>query len=59
MFLYHVGVYDNNYPGEKRYLDIRCTENDCVTIPNKYYDSVKTGRIEISLSAGNQLEKLR
>lgn len=31
------GVYDNNYPGEKRYVDIKCTEDICSTVANKYY----------------------
>lgn len=34
---YYIGVYDNNYPGEKRYVDIKCTEDICSTVANKYY----------------------
>lgn len=34
---YYIGVYDNNYPGEKRYVDIKCNEKSCLTVANKYY----------------------
>jgi len=30
-------VYDNNYPGEKRYVDIKCNKDTCVTLANDYY----------------------
>lgn len=47
---YYIGVYDNNYPGEKRYVDIKCTKNTCVTKSNKYYnDSNQPIRISVSL----------
>ncbi len=36
---YYIGVYDNNYPGEKRYVDIKCTKDTCATVANKYYSS--------------------
>lgn len=35
---YYIGVYDNNYPGEKRYVDVECIENQCLTKKNKYYE---------------------
>ncbi len=34
---YYIGVYDNNFPGEKRYVDIKCNQNTCSTKANKYY----------------------
>ena len=34
---YYIGVYDNNYPGEKRYVDVVCTKKSCVTKANSYY----------------------
>lgn len=34
---YYIGVYDNNYPGEKRYVDIQCNKKTCVTKANNYY----------------------
>lgn len=34
---YYIGVYDNNYPGEKRYVDIKCNKKSCVTMSNQYY----------------------
>lgn len=36
---YYIGVYDNNYPGEKRYVDVQCNKNTCVTKANSYYTS--------------------
>lgn len=35
--LYYIGVYDNNYPNEKRYVDIECNKDTCVTKANNYY----------------------
>lgn len=49
---YYIGVYDNNHPGEKRYVDIECNKNTCVTVANSYYS--KSGqpiRITPSLEA--------
>lgn len=34
---YYIGVYDNNYPGEKRYVNLECNKDICVTKANKYY----------------------
>lgn len=34
---YYIGVYDNNYPGEKRYVDIKCNKDTCQTVSNDYY----------------------
>lgn len=36
---YYIGVYDNNYPGEKRYVDVECTKTTCVTKANEYYEN--------------------
>ena len=36
--IYSIGVYDNNYPGEKRYLNMECNKEKCVTKANSYYD---------------------
>lgn len=38
---YFIGVYDNNYPGEKRYVDVECNKNSCVTKANDYYSNSK------------------
>lgn len=35
--LYYIGVYDNNYPGEKRYVNLECKKDTCVTKANNYY----------------------
>lgn len=37
--IYHIGVYDNVYPGEKRYVDLECNKKACVTKANEYYTS--------------------
>lgn len=37
--IYYIGVYDNNYPGEKRYVTIECTNETCATKKNEYYSS--------------------
>ncbi len=34
---YYIGVYDNNYPGKKRYVDVKCTKDECVIKANSYY----------------------
>ena len=34
---YYIGVYDNNYPGEKRYVDVECKNDSCFTVSNSYY----------------------
>lgn len=36
---YYIGVYDNNYPGEKRYVEIKCKMDSCVTVANDYYNN--------------------
>lgn len=36
---YYIGVYDNNYPGEKRYVDLKCNKKTCSTLANDYYTS--------------------
>ncbi len=47
---YYIGVYDNNYPGEKRYVDVECKKDKCVTKANSYYtDSNQPIRITPSL----------
>ena len=47
---YYIGVYDNNYPGEKRYVDIQCNKKTCVTKANNYYtESNEPIRITASL----------
>ena len=38
---YYIGVYDNNYPGEKRYVDLECKKNTCLTKENEYYTKSK------------------
>lgn len=38
---YYIGVYDNNYPGEKRYVDLECKKGKCYTVKNNYYTSSK------------------
>lgn len=47
---YYIGVYDNNYPGEKRYVDVKCNKKTCVTMANSYYtESNEPIRITASL----------
>lgn len=36
---YSIGVYDNNYPGEKRYVKIVCNDTVCLTEANEYYSN--------------------
>ncbi len=38
---FYIGVYDNNHPGELRYVNIICNKKHCVTEANDYYDSSK------------------
>lgn len=38
---FYIGVYDNNYPGELRYVNIICNKKTCVTEKNEYYDGNK------------------
>lgn len=52
---YYIGVYDNNYPGEKRYVDIECTKKTCVTKANQYYTNSKQP-IRITASLEYDLE---
>lgn len=48
--LYYIGVYDNNYPGEKRYVNLECKKDTCVTKANNYYSrSNQPVRISASL----------
>lgn len=35
---YYIGVYDNVYPGEKRYVEIVCNQENCVTKANDFYN---------------------
>ncbi len=35
---YYIGVYDNNYPGERRILELSCGRVSCMTKSNNYYD---------------------
>ena len=39
--IYYIGVYDNNYPGEKRYVTLECKKDTCVTKANSYYSNSK------------------
>lgn len=36
--LYHIAVYDNNYPDKTRYVDVKCSGQGCVTSANAYYN---------------------
>ena len=46
---YYVGVYDSNYPGEKRYLELECSKYSCTTRSNSYYgESGEVIRMSIS-----------
>ncbi len=36
---YYIGVYDNNYPGEKRYVELECKKGKCVTVGNDYFSN--------------------
>ena len=54
--LYHIGVYDNNYPGEKRYVDMECTKYSCVTVGNKDYPKSSNKPITMSVSLDEDLK---
>jgi len=48
--IYYIGVYDNNYPNEKRYVTIKCKKDSCLTVSNNYYSGDETAiRITPSL----------
>ena len=51
---YSIGVYDNNYPGEKRYVDIVCNKLVCVTKEGAYYSNSNKA-INISKSLDDDL----
>ncbi len=51
---YSIGIYDNNYSGEKRYVDIICNKRSCVTEKGAYYSNSKKP-IEISKSLEDDL----
>ena len=53
--IYHIGIYDNNYPGEKRYISMKCKKNKCLTIDNDYY-KIKGNKIRITPSLEQDLE---
>lgn len=52
---YYIGVYDNNYPGEKRYVDVECNKKYCVTKANQYYKKSKEP-IRITISSEYDLK---
>jgi hypothetical protein len=52
---YYVGIYDNNYPGEKRYFDLQCTKKNCVLKANDNYSDA-SGPLFITLSLEDDLE---
>lgn len=52
---YYIGVYDNNYPGEKRYVDVQCNKKTCVTKANNYYTKSKEP-IRITMSLDEDLK---
>lgn len=52
---YYIGVYDNNYPGEKRYVELERNFDTCVTKENKYYN-LSGEPIRITLSLEYDLE---
>ena len=52
---FYIGVYDNNYPGEKRYVDIRCNNTVCSTVKNNYY-SGSHEHVRITESLAKDLE---
>lgn len=35
--IFYIGVYDNNFPGEKRYVSVECDGEECFTKSNEYY----------------------
>ena len=48
--IFYIGVYDNNFPGEKRYVSVECDGEECFTKSNEYYsDSDEPIRITPSL----------
>jgi len=52
---YYIGVYDNNFPGQKRYVDIECNKETCSIVPNDYYPNAK-GPISVTPSLEYDLE---
>ncbi len=52
---YYMGVYDSNYPGEKRYLELKCSKYSCTTRANDYYN--ESGEvIRMSISQAEDLK---
>ena len=52
---YYIGVYDNNYPSEIRYIDLECKNDICMTRANDYY-SIPNGPVRITLSLEDDLK---
>ena len=52
---YFIGVYDSNFPGEKRYLELQCSKYSCTTKANDYYN--ESGEvIRMSISQAEDLK---
>lgn len=52
---YYIGVYDNNFPGQKRYVDVECNKDTCSIVSNDYYPNAK-GPLSITPSLEYDLE---
>lgn len=52
---YHLGIYDSNYPDERRYIDITCQNNQCLTVANEEYPN-SNQPLKISPSAEVDLQ---
>ncbi len=55
--LYHIKVYDNNHPGETRYVDLKCSGESCRLEPNEYYSG--TSSIKMDLSINDSLDVIK
>lgn len=52
---YYIGVYDNNYPGERQILELSCGRVSCMIKSNKYYTG--SGQpIQMTLSEAADIE---
>lgn len=49
-FRYYIGVYDNNYPNQKKYVDLECNMLTCVAKENEHYTYGQTNIIRMTPS---------
>lgn len=56
-FLYKLGVYDSNSPGEKIYIDVKCSVSSCKVASNNEY-GWENGKVEMLVSLEDEMADL-